>query len=135
MSPTIFSDIGNRGITDPEDILPIAANCYGYTSRLDTKMLRKKRCSLSICILALYLLNGEILGNEDDKISLSENIFRFLERGAFHSFNPPVEAKRLTFMKSCRFVNVKLSEDGIQTSGWLWKLHKTIPTSQLNRWQ
>lgn len=134
MSPAIFTDVGHREITLPEDILPIAANCCGYTIRLNTAMLKKARCSLSICILALYLLNGEIFRNDEDSTSLlSSKIFKFLEHQSLDNFDPPVDSRELTFMKSCRFVNVQLSEDGIETPGWLWKLHKRISTRELAR--
>jgi Heterokaryon incompatibility protein (HET) len=134
MSPAIFADVDYRDITFPEDILPIAANCCGYTMRLNTAMLKKARCSLSICILALYLLNGEIFRNDEDNTSLlSSKIFRFLEHQSLDNFDPPVDNKEFTFMKSCRFVDVQLSEDGIETPGWLWKLHKRISTRELAR--
>ena len=40
--------------------------------------------------------------------------------------SPPVEKKELTFLKSCRLRDVRLSLDGIQTTGWLWQLGKRI---------
>ena len=110
MSPTIFSDIGDRGITVPSDLLAIAANCCDYSIRLDTQNLNAAGCSLSLSILALYFLNGEIIKNgKTYKANLSGNIFKFL-KGQSLSFNPPVEEKELTFIKHCRFT------DGIRGS-------------------
>ncbi|KAK7537333.1 uncharacterized protein J3D65DRAFT_377243 [Phyllosticta citribraziliensis] len=40
MSTTIFADLAARRITQPHDILAIAANCCAYDVRLDTKALR-----------------------------------------------------------------------------------------------
>ncbi|KAK8151809.1 hypothetical protein IWX90DRAFT_419318 [Phyllosticta citrichinensis] len=40
MSTTIFADLAARRITQPHDILAIAANCCAYDMRLDTKALR-----------------------------------------------------------------------------------------------
>jgi hypothetical protein len=128
MSPTIFSDIGDRGISVPSDLLAIAANCCDYSIRLDTQNLNAAGCSLSLSILALYFLNGEIIKNgKMYKANLSGNIFKFL-KGQSLAFNPPVEEKELTFIKHCRFTNVRLSREGIITSGCLWKVCKKIHT-------
>jgi len=128
MSPAIFSDIGNRGITEPSDLLAIAANCCDYSIRLDTQNLNAAGCSLSLSILALYFLNGEIIKNgKMYKATLSSNIFKFL-KGQSLGFKPPVEEKGLTFIKHCRFTNVRLSREGIITSGYLWKVCKKIHT-------
>lgn len=131
MSPFIFTDIGNRHISEASDLLAIAANCCDYSIRLNTKSLKGTSCSLSISILALYLLNGEIIRNdENDESLLSENIFSYLRQIAFDRFDPPVESKELTFIKGCRLVDVRLSSDGIVTSGRLWRLHKAIDTGK-----
>ena len=81
--------------------------------------------SLSLCILPLYLLNGEIIqnGREDNK-RLSSNIFQYPTEHSLDSFEPPVSKKELTFIKSCCFVDVELSLGGTLTTGWLWKMHK-----------
>jgi Heterokaryon incompatibility protein (HET) len=131
MSPTIFADIGRRNITNASDILPIAANCCDYSVRLNTLSLRNTRCSLSLCILALYLLNGEITRNDrGDEDLPSSDIFDYLKNQSLDNFDPPVEDKELTFIKNCRFVDVRLSPEGIITTGLLWKLHKEIDTSE-----
>jgi hypothetical protein len=62
MLPTIFSDVGKRGTTIESDRLAIAANCCGYSVRLNTAKLRDKHCSLSLAMLCLFL-NGEIFTN------------------------------------------------------------------------
>lgn len=129
MSPTIFSDIGNRDITEPSDLLAIAANCCNYSIRLNTQNLNAAGCSLSLSILALYFLNGEIIkSGKMYKVSLSGNIFKFL-KGQSLGFNPPVKEKELTFIKHCRFTDVRLSQEGIITFGCLWKVCKKIRTS------
>ncbi|KAK8201411.1 hypothetical protein IWZ01DRAFT_546139 [Phyllosticta capitalensis] len=93
MSTTILADLAARRITQPHDILAIAANCCAYDARLDTKALRsagtvaeaakklagaivdKKKGkgkevaidevyqSLSAAVLALWFLNGEVFKN------------------------------------------------------------------------
>ncbi|KAL9137057.1 MAG: hypothetical protein Q9175_001735 [Cornicularia normoerica] len=129
MSPFIFADIGSRNISVASDLLAIAANCCDYSVRLNTKSLNRTSCSLSISILALFLLNGEvIMTHRIDQDLLSKNVFDYLRLLALDNFDPPVENKELTFLKSCRLVDVRLSPDGIVTSGRLWKLYKAINT-------
>ena len=86
MSARIFADIGRRGITYPRDILPIAANSCSHDIRLPAKDLTHH--SLSLCILAQFLLNGEILDMSSDSKAES-NIFDFLESKALSMPNVP----------------------------------------------
>ena len=129
MSPFIFTNIGNRDISVASDLLAIAANCCNYSIRLNTEELKATSHSLSMSILALYLLNGEIIMNDrHDENLLKRDIFSYLRQLALDNFDPPVKDKELTFIKRCRFVDVRLTPDGIVTSGRLWKLHKAIDT-------
>jgi hypothetical protein len=133
MSSTIFADIGHRNITNPSDVLAIAANCCDYSVRLNILRLKETKCSLSLCMLTLYLLNGEILRNDnDDCRSISGDIFEYLKTQSLDSFSPPVRDKKLAFLKNCRFVDVRFSLEGIVTTGWLWKLYKEISTSNFS---
>ena len=130
MAPTIFADIGSRGITRSSDILAIAANCCDYSVRLNTHTLLSTKHSLSLCILVLYLLNGEVIDNsESDGQLLSSTIFEYLNQRTLDRHEPPVLDQELTFLKHSRFTNVWLSPNGINTSGHLWSLQKTIETT------
>ncbi|KAI1821746.1 heterokaryon incompatibility protein-domain-containing protein [Xylaria intraflava] len=134
MTPTIFADIDRRGISVESDRLAIAANCCGYTTRLDTVALNKHSSSLSLSMLALYLLNGEIIKNQPQRRrgALKDTIFTYLAKQSLHSFRPPVDEK-LTFIKGCRFVDPILTTDGTQTRGHLWRLGKLIRPRPLKR--
>ncbi|KAF2647464.1 hypothetical protein K491DRAFT_309030 [Lophiostoma macrostomum CBS 122681] len=79
MSPTVFHDLSYRRITHASDISTISANCLDYSFRLDPTRVGRSRSSLSICILALYLSNGEIINNDTDHPGkLACNVFSFL---------------------------------------------------------
>ncbi|KAJ9664587.1 hypothetical protein H2201_005099 [Coniosporium apollinis] len=131
MSPIVFGDINSRGVEKCSDRLAIAANCCNYSVRLDTRALKTEGCSLSVAMLALYLLNGEIImNNDDDKDGsssgpLADNISDFLKKQSLNTFQPPVD-EGLTYIKSCRFIDVQLVKEGVQTAGHLWKLGKAI---------
>ncbi|KAI6090051.1 hypothetical protein F4821DRAFT_229462 [Hypoxylon rubiginosum] len=139
MSPTIISDILSRGITLESDRLAIMANCCGYGIRLDTNALNSSGSSLSLSILALYLLNGEIMENGRDKTTtsrgtlLDDRIHEYLSRQSLSSFRPPVDEGLLTFIKSCRFSEPRLRADGTATAGHLWRLGKAIRRKPMKR--
>lgn len=130
MSPTVIADVVNRCVTNHPDRLHIIANCCSYNKHLNSNKLQNKGSSISLAILVLFLLNGEVFhSNLDEKrrntmASESSNltVVEFIRRYAFDRFSPPFPGYELTFNKSCRFVDVSLEADGVHTKGHLWKL-------------
>ncbi|KAL4731203.1 hypothetical protein ACLX1H_000165 [Fusarium chlamydosporum] len=128
MSGTIISDVNWRGITEPWDRLAIIANCCQYDIRLNATKLQQKGesgPSIDLSILALRLLNGEILNNEEVYIP-EGTLIEQMNDLFFDDFTAPQGEKRLTFNKGCRFVNVEFTRTGIKTKGHLWKLGETL---------
>ncbi|OCK75459.1 hypothetical protein K432DRAFT_308464 [Lepidopterella palustris CBS 459.81] len=131
MSPTLFTALGSRRVEHTPDIPAISANCLQYPIRLYPSKIKMSRSSLSICILALYLINGEIIKNDEDNPGqLSQDIFRYLQDQTM-SLDTRVDGWELRFMKHCRLSSVRLSDDGIVTKGMLWKVCKEIPPDEL----
>ncbi|KAI3317944.1 heterokaryon incompatibility protein-domain-containing protein [Xylariaceae sp. AK1471] len=133
MSSFIITDIEKRQLTNPLDRLPIIANCCQYSVRLDDTKIQRKRHSISLAILALFLLNGEIIYNEqDDENDFADGhkITAFIETQAFSEFSPPESVYGLTYNKGCRFIDVEFTRHGIRTKGHLWKLGTKIHTSK-----
>ncbi|KAI1746664.1 hypothetical protein F4782DRAFT_523690 [Xylaria castorea] len=126
MSPAIFEDISVRGITVPSDTLAIAANCCRYVTRLNSQDLNFLKASLSIAILTLFMLNGEILRHDilPDYI-LSQTVFKCL-RTAKLTIQPPVPAGELIFIKMCRLPAVTMKPEGLLVRGVLSRLDKKI---------
>ncbi len=121
MSPRIFKDVGRRLIERESDRLAIAANCCFYPLRLDAAALAGG--SLSLAMLALFLLNGELMHNGDGPAAwgaLADDVFGFLRRQSLDSFRLSSVAQQLTFIKGCRLGDVELTRDGIRTAGRLW---------------
>ncbi|UKZ72432.1 hypothetical protein TrVFT333_000061 [Trichoderma virens FT-333] len=136
MTPTIVADIEARGLLKPWDRLAILANCCQYPIRLDYEALNKQRRSLSLSTLAMCLLNGEILDNNDcnQELVASLTTSKFLAKKLFKAFSAPEDNTReLTFNKGCRLTDVKLTADGILTKGHLWKLSRVIDTSKFKK--
>lgn len=134
MTTRILEDIAHRNARFRADLLPIASNCCEYGVRLDTNRLSKSDISLAVCILALWLLNGEIYKSHVEKTPAeleAMNVFEYLKAISLDNFSPPLQRGQLTFLKTCRFVDVQLSEHGVTTSGWLWKLDHQISTDDL----
>ncbi|TRX93679.1 hypothetical protein FHL15_005355 [Xylaria flabelliformis] len=126
MSPAIFEDISVRGITVPSDTLAIAANCCRYVTRLNSQDLNLLKASLSIAILTLFVLNGEILRHDiSPNYILGQTVFKCL-RIAKLTIQPPVPAGELIFIKMCRLPAVTITPEGIMVRGVLSRLDKKI---------
>ncbi|KAI0903615.1 heterokaryon incompatibility protein-domain-containing protein [Ustulina deusta] len=133
MTPTIMKDLISRELKTSWDRLVIAANCCQYSVWLDRIWLRDNGCSLSLSLLTLCLLNGEILSNQPQHMANIKGaqvlpIADFLKTQFFNKIQSPGPRRSLTFNKGCRFVDVKLTEAGIQTVGHLWQTDCLIPT-------
>ncbi|KAJ9129701.1 Heterokaryon incompatibility [Pleurostoma richardsiae] len=136
MTPTVIDDIEVRGLSNPWDRLALVANCCQYTIRLDSAALSRRQYSLSLSMLAMCLLNGEILNNgesvcSDVPTSIAElTTSQSLKKLMFRGFSAPEDDnRRLTFVKGCRFTDVELTAGGIATKGHLWKLGHVIDTA------
>lgn len=135
MTPTIVADIEARGLSKTWDRLAIVANCCKYAVRLDGEALSRNGYSPSLSVLAMCLLNGEIIDNRNNDVAsaLALTTSEFLGRYAFREFRAPVhDAQRLTFNKGCRLTGVELAAGGA-ASGHLWKLSPVINTARFEK--
>lgn len=136
MSPRIISDLSARDLAEAWDRLAITANCCQYTVGLDSTRLREVENSMSLSMLGLYLLNGEILSNhpkdaiDADKAGLL-SVAEFIERQSFKEYSTC--SKSLTFNKGCRLFKPEIKKEGIQTTGYLWELYRILPTELFNK--
>ncbi|KAJ3567497.1 hypothetical protein NPX13_g6745 [Xylaria arbuscula] len=134
MSPTVIAAVEKRGVANVWDRLPIIGNCCSYPVRMDSEKLRDRGHSLSLSMLTMCLLNGEILNNalSNERVSLNLTISSYLKARTFKKISSPEEVKSLTFNKGCRFVHARLNESGVSTRGHLWKLGRTIHTGRFS---
>ncbi|KAL8337121.1 hypothetical protein RB601_008572 [Gaeumannomyces tritici] len=138
MTPRVLADVESRKLSQPWDRLAIVANCCRYPVRLNTEALSQRNHSISLSLLAMCLLNGEILdddGDDDDVASVGGlTASGFLERLMFKKFQAPEnEHRRLTFTKGCRLNDVKLTAGGIVARGHLWKLGPIVRTRSFSQ--
>ncbi|KXJ88819.1 hypothetical protein Micbo1qcDRAFT_166263 [Microdochium bolleyi] len=126
ITPEIVADIESRSVMKPWDRLAIVANCCKYSTRLNTVSLKQKSHSLSLSILAMCLLNGEIIDNHEDRgaaASADMTTSRWYKEQKFSGFKAPTGCLwPTTFIKSCRFTSVSLQADGIATKGHVWEI-------------
>ncbi|EXK86449.1 hypothetical protein FOQG_09721 [Fusarium oxysporum f. sp. raphani 54005] len=139
MSPTIIEDITSRQLEREWDRLAIIANCCQYTKRLNSTQLQGNKHSLSLSLLTLVVMNGEILRNHPrDKVDVSAarkmTITEFLHKHFYYGLDCPWENAKLTFNKGCRFANVDLTEEGVRTRGYLWRFDGEISTAQFRNY-
>ncbi|KAJ0271925.1 hypothetical protein COL940_010733 [Colletotrichum noveboracense] len=126
-SPRIIKDIEPRESKYCSDRLAIIANCCQYSIRLDDVKLRRGDHSVSLALLALYLLNGEMIKNEpldreQEQECFQKTVSNVIEDESFDGFCPPHSKKPLLFNKGCRFNNVVLTPRGKMTeTHWLDK--------------
>ncbi|KAK3349637.1 hypothetical protein B0T25DRAFT_247247 [Lasiosphaeria hispida] len=132
MMPAIVHDVEKRGIANCWDKLPIVANCCQYMTRLDQEQLKENGHSLSLSMLAMCLLNGEVPDNARRGNLSGLTVSEYLRRGFLHNFQGPSVYEYLSFNKGCRLHRVTLRREGVQTKGHLWKLREIIDTSEIS---
>jgi hypothetical protein len=140
MGPGIIADVECRSIKDPRDRLAIAANCLQYPVRFHENHLKDGGRSLSLSILAMLFLNGELFHNsvydqfgDRRPRAMNMTVSKFLKEYSFDNFYAPRDKYRLTFNKGCRLPDSKLTETGIQTRGHLWELREIVYTHEFPR--
>jgi hypothetical protein len=143
MSSKVFEDLECRDIYDPYDLLPIAANVCGYGVRFHSAELTRltkgsHRTSLvRLCALTMYLLNGEIFfnGKGTRKLPTKQGLSEYIKYISFDHFFPPSnERRKLSWLKQCRLWPERLSEQGIVTSGYLWRVDTEIAEIETRDW-
>lgn len=127
MSATIHSEIQTRRLKNPWDRLAIAANACNYGVRLDHPALFDQQSSISMSLLAQYLLNGEVFvlprqGEDSTDTTLVTGAIRWMQDTGLQGCKPPAGTKPLSFLKHCRLPDVRFCVDGVRTCGLIWHL-------------
>jgi hypothetical protein len=130
MSSKVIADIHKRGIGKKYDRFPIVANSCDYATRFHAEEMTGSPYSVNLCILAMFILNGEIIDNDREHMALPTemSLSEYLDNISFDSFDPPVAARELSWLKSCRLPHPKLVPSGIRTEGYLWRVKRVITT-------
>ncbi|KAI4921317.1 hypothetical protein J4E85_008662 [Alternaria conjuncta] len=123
---SVLEDICNRSLEHEEDRIAILANALRFNKRLnltkDSPLLEVGQYSLSVALLALVLMNGEIL----DVVLLQKDLMTFTLQSYLdacqYEFVVPNLRYRQSFVDRCRFKSPIITPRGLETKGFLFTL-------------
>lgn len=125
---SVLDDICNRDLFVEGDRLAIMANASRFSVRLDiaktSPLMTSNWYSLSTALLALVLLNGEILADNVDMSQsdlLGHSLRSYLE-ACQYKFNAPSFRYEQSFIDHCRYRSPIITKQGIEVKGSLFKL-------------
>jgi hypothetical protein len=123
----ILEDICNRSLENEQDRVAILANALKSSSRLDisdeSKLVTSKRYSLSLALLTVVLMSGEIIRNDclPSGTILDCTLLSYLHKLQFR-FNAPNFRYQQSFIDRCRLRAPVITERGLETKGFLYRL-------------
>jgi hypothetical protein len=138
MTNSVLDDICSRSLENEEDRIAILANALKFSKRLDIRrtspIVAENEYSLSTALLALILINGEILENGEaenrpSSKSLMNHTLRSYLKQYEHIFNAPSFRFEQSFISRCRFKSPLITQQGIETKGFLFIL---LPRYQMD---
>ncbi|KAI4661923.1 uncharacterized protein J4E78_004713 [Alternaria triticimaculans] len=132
----VLDDICSRSLENEEDRIAILANALRFTTRIDigkgSPIHKPDKYSLSVALLALILMNGEILksttwGSPDRarlpcESNLMQHTLQSYLAACQHEFSVPNLRFQQTFVDHCRLKSPTITSRGLQTEGWLFEL-------------
>jgi hypothetical protein len=139
---SVLDDICNRSLEYEEDRIAILANALRFTKRLNnapgSPLLKPGQYSLSVALLVLVLMNGEILASSTREQSASvylpkeSNLMRYTLQSYLkacrHYFAVPHLRFQQSFVDRCRFNSPVITTRGLETTGWLYTLLPRKPS-------
>lgn len=125
---SILDDICHRDLEKTEDRIAIMANAAKFSKRLDisnsSQLVTSETYSLSAILLALILLNGEILGTDEvrsHKQLMNLTLRQYMAEVRYH-FNAPTLKYEQSFINHCRLKESTITKRGVEAPGFLFKL-------------
>ncbi|KAI4617750.1 hypothetical protein J4E83_006082 [Alternaria metachromatica] len=132
----VLDDICSRSLENEEDRIAILANALRFTKRIDigkgSPINKPDKYSLSVALLALILVNGEILKSTTWEPSdrarlpcetnLMQHTLQSYLAACQHEFSVPNLRFQQTFVDHCRLKSPTITSRGLQTEGWLFEL-------------
>ncbi|KAK3501780.1 hypothetical protein B0T13DRAFT_494562 [Neurospora crassa] len=122
--PPLVDTVISKDVAKHWDRVAIIGNCCRYPKRLELQYLQQMGRSLGLSILALVLLNGEVLDNrekQDQRKIADMTVSQFLASQV---------CRNGYYASRCGFFDVTLTMTGIRTRGHLWKLGEVIDASE-----
>ncbi|KAF2119465.1 hypothetical protein BDV96DRAFT_486706 [Lophiotrema nucula] len=125
---SILEDICSRDLEKEHDRIAIMANASRFPVRLDvgenSPLVRRGAYSLSTALLALILMNGEIV--KTDSGVLADTVLNYTLREYLSSwqykFIAPGNKFEQTFIDHCRLISPIISRSGLRVRGFVFQL-------------
>jgi len=132
----VLDDICSRSLENEEDRIAILANALRFTKRINigkgSPIHKPDKYSLSVALLALILMNGEILKSatwespDRARLPCESNLMQHTLQSYLaacqHEFCVPNLRFQQTFVDHCRLKSPTITPRGLQTKGWLFEL-------------
>jgi len=132
----VLDDICSRSLENEEDRIAILANALKFTNRINiakgSPIHEPGRYSLSVALLALILMNGEILQSTvweppdyarlPNESSLMRYTLQSYLAACQHQFTIPNLKFQQSFVDRCRFKPPTITSRGLETKGYLFEL-------------
>ncbi|KAF3002579.1 hypothetical protein E8E13_008160 [Curvularia kusanoi] len=125
---SVLDDICHRDLEKTEDRIAVMANAAKFSRRLDTsatsQLVTSEVYSLSAILLALILINGEIMDtfrSMSHKSFMKYTLRQYLEQVQYR-FNAPTFRYEQSFINHCRLKESTITRRGVEAPGFLFKL-------------
>jgi hypothetical protein len=123
---SVLDDICNRSLEREEDRIAILANALRFNKRLnigkDSPLLEAGQYSLSVALLALVLMNGEILRVVSLRKDIMGHTLQSYLGACQQQFIVPNLRYQQSFVDRCRLKPPLITPRGLQTKGFLFTL-------------
>lgn len=102
MSPRIFADVQRRRVKWCFDLLPIVANSCNYANRFASRAMMDSGYDLKLCLLTMYLLNGEIFRDSQDikKLPAEMDTTNYMQYISFKKIQPAHNGEAFVLLES-----------------------------------
>jgi hypothetical protein len=141
---SVLDDICNRSLEHEEDRIAILANALKFSRRLnighESPLIEPGRYSLSVALLTLIVINGEILMNAPweqghldfpSEHNIMQHTLQSYIQSCQHLFNAPGLRLQQTFIDRCRFKPPTITPRGLVTKGFLFNLSRPSNSTRL----
>lgn len=117
--------LADKDCSVPSDKIALVANCCNWRRRIGAELVNSPGYSYSACLWALAIMNGDAsLFCQDPECATNDRNHRMLWVP-----HEQTSLRQLTCGKATRGVPMRITTNGLATSGWLWKVFKFIDLS------
>ncbi|OJD18260.1 hypothetical protein AJ78_01699 [Emergomyces pasteurianus Ep9510] len=119
--------LADKGCSVPADKLALVANCCDWFKRVGADLVNRPDISYSACLWTLAMMNGDAsMFCQDPACASTERNQRMLWMPSKNT-----SLIKLACPKATRDVKMRITEHGLETPGWLWRVVKFVDLGSL----